>query len=219
MVQASQNNVLWTVVFATLVLLVAGFIGVGSINTNSNDAASDVARQIDNKIDTKLDTALSQLQQTASALQNIDTTISVDPSLCNNIDGCGDVWDVDNRETVAERVLEELTEDNEKDLFRLMERAGIDIDDATDIDSNLTDVFKEGEILTNQDPRFKLDEDTVTTADIVIEVTYKDNDGHVKTDYFRVQSTLDELEDGYDSGDVSIDDFNEVRKRFVLPSR
>ncbi len=224
MTQATQSTVLWSIGILAVVMILTAFFVTSSINTNANDAAADVAKQLDNKIDTKFDSYLSEFKETTSALQNLED-VEVDPSLCNNIDGCNGLWDVkdthnedgDSRDNVVNRVLEELNENNKKDLFRLMERNGIDIDDNED--TEFASSYKEGEILTNQDPRFGFDEDRITTADIVIEVKYTDGDGHDRTDYFRVQATLDELENGYEDGDVSIDDFNEVRKRFVLPSR
>ena len=76
---------------------------------------------------------------------NLDVQVEVNPDICNNVDGCNDIWDVEYREAVVLRVFTELTENDNKDLFRLMEQNGIDIDDADDINIELSSVFKEGE--------------------------------------------------------------------------
>ena len=212
-IAASSSPVIWSVVIVGLILLIAGFIMVGSVNKNVDDAASALKSQVD----ADLDAAVGSIQGIASSLEV--PTVSGTSDICNNVDGCNGLWDVKSRlrAPLADRVLEELTEDGQKDLFRLMEREGINIDDDVDIDSAW--VHEKGEMLTDQDPRFGVDETKTATVDILIAVEYTDDDGDRETDYFRVQATVDELENGMSSADVNIDSFEEVRKRFVLPHR
>lgn len=213
-IAASSAPTMWTTGIVGLVLLIGMFMLANSINTNIDRTAADLQSQVD----ADLDAAVGSIQGIATGLQAVEAPAETS-GICNNVNGCGGWWDVNkrDRQAVADRVLEELREDDNKDLFRQMEKEGIDIDDDDDILDSW--VEQKGEILTDQDPRFGFDEDQTTTADIMIGVTYLDDDGHEETDYFRVQATLDELENGYEDGDVNIDEFDEVRKRFVLPHR
>jgi len=114
-------------------------------------------------------------------------------------------------------VLTELTEDGMKDLFRNMDSIGVDLDD--DVDINWANVWRIGELTTDRDPRFGLDDERTITFDLVVRVNYLDDSGDTQTDYYRVQGTIDEMENGLTNSDVHINSFNEVSKRFALPNR
>ena len=207
--QANQTSVLWTVIVASVVILATGFW--------MNSVQNAAREQFQTDVNAKLIGFSNQLTTGLTALNNIPTTIDIDPSLCANIDGCGGWWDVPSalRDDVVNRVVDELTENDNRDLYREI-RDLVDVDDESDIIS--TSTHRIGEVRQNENPDYNASEDRLITADFILKVKYyEDGSSDEKTKYFRVQSTLSELEDGLTQGEVSYDSVEVVNKDFQLP--
>lgn len=212
----SQTPVIWAVVIATLIVLLAGFFMVNSVSNKLELANNDVTNKLGN-LNSKVDKAASDIQKATSS---IPTTTKVDPSLCNNVDGCGGWWDVTgtDKTDVVDRVVDELTEDDNRDLYKYIKNL-VDIDDNDDITS--VSLHKTGEVRTNEDPDFGDSDSRMTTTDFVLKVVYFEDGSSTeeKTKYFRIQSVVDDLEDGLSSSDVSITSAVKVDKDYSLPSQ
>ena len=198
--QATQTPIMWTVIVAAIVLAVLGFFAVGSINNQSLAVGAD----IDDKIDTKFDTAFSELQQTATALQNLDTSVSVDAGICNNIDGCNG-WrlKLSDKLNAIDRVTEELTDNDNRDLFKLLGPLFSDLDDGDDITS--VDFDKSGRIRSNEelDSNFDLSDTLEIYGEFVLEVEYdEDGSGDSNREFVKITFVLNDLEDGIDNGEI-----------------
>lgn len=211
--QANQSGVMWTVIIAAVVLLIAGFAW-----NNSNVSGADF-----DALETRLSNQIAANQGTDAG----DQTVTVDTSQfdakfdeqCSNTDGCGGWWDSESkvRDAASYEVLSELTESDNRDLFREIEDL-VDIDEKEDIVSY--EIHKTGDVRQNIDTNRDLDEDSIVTVDMVIEVEFHedgDNDD-TKTKYFRIQASLDDLDDGFDGSDVELTAETElVSKHFTLP--
>ena len=213
--QANQNSVIWTVLIAAVVLLGAGFIWNGS---NTSNADLDA-------LETRISSQIASLEMQGT--QAGDSTVTIDTSqfdakfddLCNKTDGCGGWWDSESavRRNASERVLEELTESDNRDLYREI-RDLVDVDEKEDIVS--VSIWKTGDVRQNIDTNRDLDEDSVVTVDIVLKVVYHpdgDNDDE-RTKYFRIQASLDDMDDGFDGADVVLTaETEKVSRHYTLP--
>lgn len=221
MTQLNQTAVILTVIVVGIVLALVGLFGINNAVDSINENSASLLSGLDNS-----DVAAS-LATLAAAVNSIPSPI-IDPSLCSNINGCGGQWDVDeDRNSAVQRVIDELTEDENRDLYKeirnlvdIEDNEDFDVDNLFDLDEEYIVIHKTGEVRTNENPDFDYSETTVITIDFIIEVRYFE-DGDIldlKTDYFRVQATIDDLEDGIGFSEVEIDSVNEVSRRFVLPS-
>jgi len=214
---ANSQSVIWSVIIVGVLLAIGMFFSVNSINNNSVNVGVDVERQIDQRFDT----SFAELKQLTDSFNEGNQSIEVSgleglSDLCRNTDGCGGWWDAEDRDKVAKRVTDELTESDNKDLYREIRKL-VDVDEKEDIIS--VDVHRLGEIRTNEDPSHGLSNSRIITIDYVLEVEFYEDGSNTetKTKYFRFQATLDDLEDGLTDADVEITSVELVSKRFALP--
>ncbi len=202
--------------FLVVVLLVAGMFVVANINGN----IADTRTQLDNKIDNKFDTSLKDIQDVASALKDVDTTVEVNPGICDNIDGCNG-WRISSsyRNEALDRVNEELQEDENRDLFRNIQNFFSDLDDNEDI-TKVT-LHKIGKVRANEelDLDFDLSDTLEITVEYVLKVKYnEDGSGDSNTEYVKVTAVVTDLEDGISEGEVRNIDVVEWDNDWALTS-
>jgi len=217
--QANQNSVVLTVVLCAVALLIAGILIAGNLK---NSMVVDVPEVI---VPTAAE--IAALVNVPAAPPAAPPAADVDneklDKVCELTDGCDGWWDVDDsflESKAFEVVFDELTEDNNKDLYNAI-KGVVQIDDNDDVDD--VDVYREGDVKVNQ-KRWEVmsdaDDDTVLSVDMVLKVKfYEDGSSTLKTKYFRVQATLSDLKDSGITGnpDVEITSVSKVDKDFVLP--
>ena len=183
--QANQSAVIWTVVIAALVLLVAGFLAVGNINKNQPEPAD---------VPTAAEIASLISVPAAPEAPVVDT--SVQDRICELTDGCK-YWESRLPGMWTRQVMDE--EDDIEDA--LLDLLNLDKDDLEKINIHYGDydVFK----VNDKETQVRLyaedyEVDGDWEAKIFARVTYKDvdedNDDH---EYVLITSTFDEGE--YDS--------------------
>lgn len=220
MAQESNKNVMWTIgIGVVLALILLG--GFMVVNSNVKDATAKA-----DTLDTKLNTAITSVNTAIAGIQvpeapAVDTD-AID-ALCEATDGCNGWWDVDDnflQNAAFNVVFNELTEDNNKDLYKAI-KDDVKIDDNQDI--NNVDIYRKGDVKVNQ-KRWEViidaTDDTVVSVDMVLEVEfYEDGSDTLKTKYFRVQATLSDIKDSGITGnpDVNIISIDKVSRDFVLP--
>lgn len=206
--QANQTPVILTVVIAAVILLVAGFVAVGSIQSSNEASASAV--------NAKLDTAVASVSNLKVPVAPAPTQAPLDPSLCDNIDGCGGMWDVPNqyRDDLADAVLDELTENNNRDLFDAIEDQ-VNVDDRDDIFDS--DIYKTGDMRVNTDPEH-LETDSKVTVEFMIEVSFYEDGSNsdTQTKYFIVTAELEDFDDGFNGADVTVKSVVQTSRRTLL---
>lgn len=215
--QANQTGVIWTTIIAGLILLIAMFAFTSSIK-NANqvyiDDEFDQFRLENTERNANLDALILQVTEIITGFEAPE----IDPSLCDNIDGCGGYWDVpDNwRLDFAVQATNELTEHDNRDLYRAI-RDLVDVDDEDDILN--VNIHRVGDVEVTEDPNRGLTDSITATSDFILKVRYHedgDNDD-TKTKYFRVQASYEDLEDGILRSDVEITSVELVDRDFVLP--
>ncbi len=214
--QANQNNVIWAVVIAAVVLLVVSLFIAGSINSN----LKLVGEKLDG-IDID-ETALANAIVAGIVIPEAPSsdTEKVD-RICELTEGCDGQWDLNNfmRGLFENVVLEELTERYNKALFNEIKDL-VDVEEREDIDtvSVKYQTLNRNPMTVNQedyDSLYDANDDTVVTGEFVIEVEYfDDDDNEDRTRWFKVTATVSDVEDGIAEGDVVINSVEKVSKHF-----
>lgn len=236
---ASQKSTIWTVLIVGIVLLLGMFMVGNSIKGSLDDQSQEIqdnlaqsqretAAGINNAqtvLDQRLDTAISDLTSAATRLENIQVETPEFPdfdSLCENVDGCnGYRLSSDYRDDAVTRVVNELTENNNRDLYR-------QIEDLWDIDENedITHVSLHaiGRVRSNEeiDSDFDLSDSTTIYVELVLKVKFhEDGESDTTTKYVRFVATIDDLEDGIlesDGSEVEIMEVESWRRDRTLTS-
>lgn len=213
MVQASQTPVIWTVVIATIILLVAGIFAYNAIPT---------AEEVANSIDIPTSAEVEAMITNAINKIEIPETSTIDTEkidrVCELTEGCDGQWDLNNfmRQLAVGVVIDELTERDNKKLFNGIENI-VDVEEREDINNVLLH-DNNGEMTVNQedyDSLYDANDDTIVTVEFVIEVEYfDDDDNEDRTKYFKVTATISDVEDGIAEGDVVINSIERVSEHF-----
>lgn len=217
---ATQKNkgVVWAIAVLAILYLLVSFYHTASLSGKLDDISADNAG-----LRSDLHLIVTDLQTAANALAS--STITVNTSqfdakfneLCDEIDGCGSSWDVPSRfrSDAEDAVVDELTENDNRDLYRLI-RGLVEIDDKEDIED--VTVHQLGDVTTNEDPARGWTESRTVDVDLILEVEfYEDGDNDdTKTKYFKIHVFIDDLDNGYDDGDFDFGDAGLVSSRYVL---
>ena len=193
--QANQTGVMWTVIIASLVLLVAGAFAVSSLN-NSMALVADGLNDI----------SVPSAAEIVSLI--VIPTINTDAidNVCEATDGCND-WRIDRRyiNDAVNQVRDDLEDNNNKGLFRLI-KSMYGINEKGDIEllhfGNLEAI---GKVRSSEelDSDFDFSDTMEISVEYVVKVEYhEDGQQDLTTDYVKITATLYELEDGIGYSEV-----------------
>lgn len=226
--QTTQSNkgVYWLVGIVGVVLLLGMFVMSSSLSSDietTNKKITTLEQSIPATVDAKLaplrtdlTSAVNELRDTAASIDTSVDTSAIDSkldALCEETDGCDGWYDVRRTSVYTNRVLVELQDDANRDLFRAIEDL-VEVDEKSDI--RYSSIHRVGDVRATTE-RSSFGEDDLVTVDMVIEVNfYVDGTSDTQTKYFRVNATLSELQDGVGSSEVAIDSVEKVKSTFTF---